>query len=266
MKKRIFIALLLVAAAWAAGRHMTRTDSAGDAAARGDIHRTFELQPGARVEVHSINGPVTVETSETDVAEIHVTRTARDPGDAVEQKILIDHDATSLVVRGERGGGRGFWRWFFGGGGGRSAETRVALKLPRRVEFEAHGVNGAVTIGEVDGLLTLRGVNGRVEARQTEGRAKVSGTNGGVLLTFARVGEKGVEVSGVNGRVQFRLGAEAAADIAGHGVNGGFNVTIPGATVERERHGTRFSARVGAGGPRVEISGVNGDISFERAN
>lgn len=266
MKKRIFLALLLVAAAWAAGRYMTRTDSAEDSAARGDIHQTFELQPGATVEVRSINGPVTVETSETTAAEVHVTREARDPGDSVEQKILIDRTPSSLVVRGESNGGRGFWRWFFGGGGGRSVETRVTLKLPRRVDFEAHGVNGAVTIGEVEGFLTVRGVNGRVEARQADGQAKVAGTNGGLQLTFARVGERGVEIAGVNGNVQVRLGAEAAADIKGHGVNGRFNVTMPGATVEREHHGTRFSARVGAGGPRVEISGVNGNINFDPAN
>ncbi|HEX5705782.1 MAG TPA: hypothetical protein VFX96_00685 [Pyrinomonadaceae bacterium] len=268
MKKRIFLALLLVAAAWLAGRYVTGRggDSGGEeATGLGEIHEMFELQAGAQVEVRGINGPVTVETSETTTAEVHVTRTARDPGDSVEQKILIDHTPRSLVVRGENGGRGGWWRKLFGGGG-RHAETRVTLKLPRRVEFEARGINGAVTVGETEGFLSVSGVNGRVEAKQAEGQARVTGTNGGVQLTFARVGQKGVQLSGVNGKVEFRLGAEAAADVDVHGINGRVSVTIAGATVEREQHGQRVRAKIGAGGPRVEVTGVNGSVNFDPAN
>jgi hypothetical protein len=208
---------------------------------------------------------VTVETSETTTAEVHVTRTARDPGDRVEQKILIEHTPSSLVVRGENVSARGLWHKLFGGGG-RSVETRVTLKLPRRVEMDVRGVNGAVTIGETEGFLTVEGVNGRVEAKQAEGQARVTGTNGGVQLTFAHVGQKGVELSGVNGNITFRLGAEAAADVDVHGLNGRVNVSMPGATVEREPHGVRVRAKIGAGGPRVEVSGSNGNVNFDPAN
>jgi hypothetical protein len=270
MKKRIFFALLLVGAAWMAGRFVTGggdNDTAADVAARGEIHETFELAAGASVEVRGINGPVTVETSETTTGEVHVTRAARDPGDSVEQKILIEHTPSSLSVRGENSvGGRGFLRWLFGGGGGRTGETRVTLRLPRRVDFDVRGVNGAVTVGETEGLLAVDGVNGRVEAKQAEGQARVTGTNGGVQLTFARVSQKGVEVSGVNGNVTFRLGAEAAADVDVLGLNGRANVSVSGASVEREQHGARVRAKIGAGGPRVEVKGVNGNVNFDPAN
>ncbi len=266
MKKRIFLALLLVAAAWLAGRFMMSDgEEAQDAfAGQSEIHETFELAAGANVEVRSINGPVTVETSETTTAEVHISRTAKDPGDIAEHKIHIEHTPTSLVVRGENGPGRGWWRRLFGGGG--AVETRVTLKLPRRVEFEARGINGAVTIGEIDGALSVKGVNGRVEARQAEGNARVSGTNGGVQLTFARVGGQGVEVAGINGNVQFRMGTEAAADVDVHGLNGRVSVSIPSATVERNDHGSRVKAKIGAGGARVEVKGVNGNVSFDPAN
>lgn len=266
MKKRIFLALLLVAAAWVAGRFMMSEgeEGRGDYAGQSEIHQSFELAPGARVEVRGINGPVTVETSETTTAEVHVSRTAKDPGDIAEQKILIEHTPTSLVVRGERGSGRGWWRRLFGGGG--RVETRVTLRLPRRVGFEARGINGAVNVGEIDGALSVKGVNGRVEARQAEGNARIAGTNGGVQLTFARVGGEGVEVAGVNGDVQFRMGAEASADVDVHGLNGKVSVTMPGATVERSDHGSRVRAKIGAGGAQVEVKGVNGDVSFDPAN
>jgi hypothetical protein len=83
MKRRIFFAVLLVAAAFFAGRYMTETKvESPDAASRnglGDgrdvIRKSFPLGPGARVEVRGINGSVEVNTAETDTADVQVTRT-----------------------------------------------------------------------------------------------------------------------------------------------------------------------------------------------
>lgn len=262
MKKRVFLALLLVAAAWFAGRYMTRGGGEAGQASAGpsEIHEVYELSGGARVEVRNISGPVTVETSETTTAEVHVSRSAKDKSDLDKQKIVIEHTPKSLVVRGEGRGARGLWRRLWGGGG--SVETRVTLKLPRRVDFEASGVSGAVTVGEIDGALRFAGINGRLELAQAEGSADITGVNGDIRVALARVGQSGVELSGVNGDIEFRLRDGINADVDVHGLNGRVSVDVPHATMERRKHGSRVSAKIGAGGPRVKISGVNGDVGF----
>src|ERR1044072_5372749 len=133
MKARIFLVVLLVAAAAVAGRWVSRMNTP-HVSKQEETRQTGRLDAGARVEVSGINGSVEVGTADTDTAEGHVVRTADDAGDLAYHKIPVELTASSLVVRGEQDGGRGFWRWLWGGGGGRVKQD-VTLTLPRRVEF-----------------------------------------------------------------------------------------------------------------------------------
>ena len=47
---------------------------------REEIRQTYELSPGARVELIGLNGPVKIETSDTKTAEVYIERTASTSG------------------------------------------------------------------------------------------------------------------------------------------------------------------------------------------
>ena len=259
MKRRIFFAILLIAAAWVAGRWMSgRHASEGGASGREEINRTFELRPGARVEVRGINGPVTVETTDAMTAEVHVVRSAKSDSDLKYQKVYVEQTSSGLVVRGE-GSARGFWRRIFGGG---PVRQEVTLKLPRGASFAAHGINGPVRAGEVGGAFELTGINGSVELAQEAARAQLSGINGEVSYTFARLGDGGVEMSGINGNVEFRLKEAADADVEINGLNGGVTFNLPNVTSQERSRGSHVSARFGAGGADLDMSGINGNVKF----
>ena len=85
--------------------------------------------------------------------------------------------------------------------------------------------------------------------------------NGSVAFALASVGEQGVQVSGVNGRVEVRLAPTVNADFDVTGLNGRVNNELQNATVG-EQSRARFSARVGAGGPRITLSGINGGVTL----
>lgn len=265
MKRRIFFAVLLIAAAWVAGRVVThRTASAVGGAGRDETRETFTLEPGATVEVRGVNGPVVVETSDaTTAAEVHVVRTARSASDLEYGRVAVEARGGRLVVRGG-GNVRGLWRWLWGVG---PVRQEVTLRLPRRVDFQASGVNGRVVVGEVAGSLELTGVNGGVDVMGAGGRASLHGINGGVGLTAARLGEDGVHLGSINGGVELRLARDANADVEITGLNGGVSMELPNVTSqERPRHNrSRYSARLGAGGPSVEMNGVNGSVRFVAA-
>jgi DUF4097 and DUF4098 domain-containing protein YvlB len=266
MKRRIVFILLLVGLAFWAGRNRDAVAETGTSApvesGREETRQTFKMSPGARVEVRGINGPVTIETAETDTAEVHILRTAKDKADLERHKIIIEQTPDSLVVRAENVK-RGFFDKVFELGKGTRQE--VTLRIPRKSEVKAHGVNGSVKVGEVDGTVNASGINGRVEVAQAVGRAEISGINGGVVVGLSRVEGEGVRVSGINGGVVFRVGEEVNADVNVNGHNGGFSVDLPRMVVEEGMKHSRMRARIGAGGAPVIINGVNGSLSFRTA-
>ena len=261
MKGRIFVVVILVAAAAFAGRWVNRSvgvDSGG--ARREETRRSFTLEPGARVEVVRINGAVNIKTADTDAAEVHIVRTA-DSAEALEYSpVTVECSPESLVVSGERRDGGNFWRWLSGGGRSRQ---EVTLTLPRRVELSASHVNGAVTVGELEGPVEVSHVNGRVEVAQAVGRSEVRHVNGGVRVGVSQLGKDGMDVSHVNGNIEVRFRQIANADVEVERQNGGLSVNVPNLTMQERVSRTHSRLRFGAGGAPVQISHVNGNVRFE---
>jgi len=258
MKGRIFVAVLLIAAAALAGRWVNRAAAPRGTSTREETRQSFRLDAGARVEVGHINGSVEVRTGATDTAEVHVVRTA-ESAEALElNRVNVEGSPSSLVVRGERGGG--FWHWVSGGG---RARQEVTLVLPRRVELEASHVNGALTVGEVEGSVEVSHVNGRVEVAQSAGRSEVSHVNGGVRVGVSRLGEDGIDVSHVNGSIEVRFRQTANADVEVERQNGGLSVNVPNLTSRERLSRSHSRLRFGAGGAPVQVSHVNGSVRFE---
>jgi hypothetical protein len=283
MKLRIFIVIVAVVLAWVAGRSIKRggesfVRSAQQEAQSGDAHgaatareggasrggnerrinESYELADGAQVDVHGINGPVTVEAVDGNTAEINVTSTAGSMRDLDTNKISVEHTASGLVVRGKGSNGGGFWKWLRGGGNG-EVRHNVVLKLPRRVELVARGINGKVTVGEMDGSAQVSGVNGSVEIGGARGFAEVNGVNGGVALTITELNENGLKVNGINGSVELRLGSDVNADLNANGVNGRMTVEAPNVEVQEQKR-DKLRARIGTGGAKIKVNGVNGGV------
>lgn len=260
MKARIFLVVLLVIAAAVAGRWVTRMNTPR-VSKQDETRQTGRLDAGARVEVSGINGSVEVNTADTDTAEVRVVRTAEDAADLEYHKVTVELTSSCVSVHGENGGGRGFWRWLWGGGG--PVKQEVTLTLPRRVELLTKGVNGPVRVGEVEGPVDVEGVNGRVEVAGSVGRSEVKGVNGGVKLGVARLDTRGLEVKGVNGSVEIRFREQVNADIDVKGQNGGLALNVPNVTMQERQNFSNMRARLGSGGSPIEIKGVNGQVRFE---
>ena len=262
MKTRIFFAVLLIAAAAFAGRWVNRTvGPRASGATRDETRQTFRLDPGARVEVGKINGAVEVRTGDTDAAEVHIVRTAGSAEDLEYGLVNVDCSPSSLVVRGERSGGGGLWHRIWNGGG--HVRQEVTLTLPRRVEFSASHVNGAVSVGELEGSVEVSHVNGRVEVAQSSGRSEIRHVNGGVKVGVSGLGADGMEVERVNGNVEIRLRRLVDADVEAEGHNGALSLNVPNVTMQERLNRSYTRARFGTGGVPFDIRRVNGNIRFE---
>src|SRR5574341_1816232 len=269
--KRVFVVVILVVAAAILGLWRTQggvrdglsrvvgatSDQQGDA--REEIRKSFELQPGARVEVQGINGKVDIQTSDTKTAEVYVLRTAGSQDALARREVTVEQTATGLLVTGKQVC-HGFWENLFG----TKAKEDVTIKARRQIALALKGINGRTTAGDIDGPLEAKGINGRVEVGQTNEGAEISGVNGSISVGLNKLGNSGVRVNGVNGSNELRLASGVNADLTAKGMNGRIRSEVPDVTVDKDEFGSGYSARIGTGGAPITISGINGNVRLTR--
>ena len=230
---------------------------------REEIRRSYSLKPGAEVIVSGMNGRIDVETAETDHAEVLIVRSAKSREDLQFRKINIEHDPSELRIRVEQDR-RSIFSAF---SARREGRQRVVLKLPRKVEFKTDGINGNVTVGELDGAVSVIGVNGTVNIAQATGSASFRGVNGKIDATVAKLSGDGIGLFGNNGNTTLRFVGEVNADVESRGQNGKVGSDLQNLEERKDgkNSGRSYSARIGTGGPQIEIRGVNGNVYLTKA-
>jgi hypothetical protein len=265
--KRLLILIVLVALAAIAGvvarsaspadlKELVSHSNASDV--REEIRKTYELSPGARVELVGLNGPVKIETSDTKTAEVHIERTASTQEALDNRKVTVEADANGLRIRGEKEGG--LISRLFGG----SASERVTLKLPRQITLYGKGVNGSFMSGDIEGAVEIAGINGRVQIANAAGRASFKGVNGSIVVGLQKIDVDGVTLSGINGNIELQLASDVNADFDARGMNGQVISDLPNVSVDKSKKGT-YWARIGNGGTGITAKGINGNIRLTRS-
>src|SRR5688572_31229112 len=98
----LFIALHMTAAGSNGGPPIARVieqheqSDGGDFTEKEEVRRSYQLAPGARVEVSGIHGAVKIETAATDTAEIYIVRSARRREDLNFRRITVEQTGGSL--------------------------------------------------------------------------------------------------------------------------------------------------------------------------
>ena len=271
--KRVLIVVVLVVGAAALGLWRSHgsvraglnrvagvANDNSQAEVRDELRRSFELQPGARLEVQGINGKVEIQTSDTKTAEVYVLRTANSSESLSRREVTIEQTATGLLVRGREARHLGLWEHLFGS----NPNEEVMIKAPRRIALALKGINGRVASGDIDGSVEAKGINGHVELGQASESAELGGINGSIVVGLKQLGERGARISGVNGGIEIRLSHELNADLTAKGMNGNVRSEIAEVTVDKDDRGSRYSAHIGSGGAPITISGINGNVRLTR--
>src|SRR5215213_9456636 len=272
----------------------TETAQRGDFQERDEINQTYQLVPGARVEVSSIRGPVKIVNADTATAEVQIIRTARSRADLEYHKIEVEQAGNSLVVRGVQEPEQRRRQNI-------QVDHQVILKLPRRIDLSVTSVSGSLQVGDVDGQmhvssisgsanigdvsgrLQLSSVSGSVEvgnvgaeARvtsisgnlglgQVNGSLDVSSVSGGVKATLVSLSSQGIHINSVSGSIEIGFKSEVNADFSAEHVSGQVYLDVPNVTRDSEAKSSSVRARIGAGGTPITISSVSGDIRLTRS-
>ena len=225
-----------------------RTRAVGDQ----EEHKTYQLKAGAHIDVSNISGPVSVEATEGSTAEVHIYRTAPNPNDLAYRKVSVDQTSSGLTIQQKNDGTE------------RSSIdllNRVVLKLPRDVSVSGKSISGDFNVSGIRGAVDLNGISGSVVAKHLNAPLTVSGVSGTVRVVVPRNVE--VRVSGVSGNVYLGLHSDLNADLRVGNTTAGVSNRIPDLALVNAGH-SHYSARLGSGGPRIEVTNVTGFIVLQR--
>jgi hypothetical protein len=225
-----------------------------------EIRKTFELKPGEKIWIQGINGRVEIQTSDTKTAEVYVKRTGDNASSLQRRQMIVEQNPDGLLVRSKQVY-NGVWSHLFD----HDPKEEVTIKAPRQIALALKGINGRVFSGDIDGTLDLKGLNGRAELGQVNEAANIDGINGSIVVGLNKLGERGVQIHGVNGGVELRLAVGLNADLTAKGMNGSVKSEISEVTVSKENW-SNYSARIGNGGPEIEIKGINGNVRLTRSD
>jgi hypothetical protein len=223
---------------------------AADPPDRERIHQSYELARGASVEVSGIAGPVEIETTNNDTADVNVVRTAPTHADlecgriAIEQtptRLRISSESMCPIVRGQQS---------------------VALKLPRWVDLSLQNIAGHVRIGATDGMVRLESIAGHVTVTELS-VASMSSLAAGLTMSIAAVGERGIHISSVAGGVELDLKKGVDADLTVKSLVGGIHSDVS----DMRRFGdddSDYRSVIGSGGGKIVIESVIGGVDIRR--
>jgi hypothetical protein len=259
-----------------------------------EIQRSYQLVPGARVDVSAISGPIVIETSDTNIAEVHVVRTARSRAELAYRNVIVEPQGSGLVVRGESEREDAVPH-------GVLVNHRVLLKIPRQVRLSMNNISGAATIGNIDGpvqvenisgaarFADVRGplivnlvsgpltvgnvgdkvqlthISGEVTVGRTVGHLELSDVSGEVTATIERLDHRGVRVSRVSGEIDLRFTDVLNADVVASNIDGDVLLDLPDVSMQNRPVRTMLRARVGTGGWPISITDVSGKVRLLRA-
>jgi hypothetical protein len=221
--------------------------------------KTYELQPGGRVEITNVNGRIEVEPSAGNTVEVIAQKTAKaatpDAAKAALARVEIKDEASAASVKVETRLPRA--TGFFNMGGG--VEVRYIVRVPASAQTQFTTVNGGIELAGLTGRVNAETTNGGIKARGVAGPIVASTTNGGVDVDVAQVAAEGIKLECTNGGITLKVPADAKANITASVTNGGIDTQgLSLETLESTRR--RLEGRLNGGGPAIRIDGTNGGI------
>jgi len=294
MVTALLTSMMMLACAAPATWFTTKTDQRSDFKERDEFNQTYQLPPGARVDVSSIRGPVEITTGDTATAEVRIIRSARSRADLEYHKIEVKQEGNRLVVRGlqepeERRRDN------------IQVDHHVILKLPRSINLSVASISGRLKINDVDGQIYVNSISGSVnisdvsgklqvnsvsgnleignvgaDARvtsvsgnlglgQVNGSLDVSSVSGNVNATLLSLSPQGIHINSVTGSIEIGFKSEVNADFNAVGINGEVHFDLPNVTRDTETSSPNVRARIGAGGTPITITSVTGSIRLTRS-
>jgi hypothetical protein len=214
--------------------------------------KKFELPPGGHVSVENVHGSVLVEGWDRSEVEATVAMRSDIPTDQL--------DDVQVAVE-TRNGGVAFHTLYPS-----SIETPIRvdyrLRVPRQGRLEELStLDGDIVVHDVHGVIDARNLHGDIEGINVSGSIAAHALTGNILISLGASPDRRmpIQLATINGNVDLVMPAQADANLELSTVAGNIEGDYPFQVSSVPGDSTR-RAQVGAGGARVELRTVRGNI------
>jgi hypothetical protein len=215
--------------------------------------RRFALPTGGSVSVVNMQGSVLVEGWDRSEVEASVAMRSATPTDQI--------DDVQVAVEARPGGVS--FHTLYPSGLDNPIRVDYRLRVPRQVRLnELSTLDGDIIVHNIEGSMKARSLHGDIQGIDVAGAMTANALTGNILISLRSIANRTapIQLATINGNVDLLLPAHANASlelstVAGNILgNYAFQVSeVPGDSTRR--------AQVGAGGPRVVLHTVRGNIS-----
>ncbi len=214
--------------------------------------KRFDLPPGGHVSVVNVHGSMLVEGWDRAEVEATVAMRSKAPTDQLDD----------VQVAVEASTGRVAFHTLYPSGLDTPIRVDYRLRVPRQVRLdELSTLEGDIVVHDVQGSVAARNLHGDIEGINVSGSVVAHALTGNILISLRALPDRRLpfDLATINGNVDLVMPAQANANLELSTVAGNimgdypFQVSsIPGDSTRR--------AQVGAGGVRVELRTVRGNI------
>jgi DUF4097 and DUF4098 domain-containing protein YvlB len=211
---------------------------------RQEIHRSYDLAPGAVVALENISGNITISSWGESRAEVAAVKTG--PAEQLnEVEVSIDAQPSRLAIK-----------TIYPHHGNNRVSVSYNLKVPRSVTLDSiQSISGDIQISDIDGRVVANSVSGDVTVGRVGQDLDVNSVSGDATI------------SNVNGRASVH---SVSGDVKINDVNGDVEAkSVSGDVVAREVRGYMTAntvsgdIRINESSPTsIKASTTSGDIQF----
>jgi len=222
------------------------------------IDRTFDVLPGADVELTNVNGRITVKAWDQPRVKVVAVKKVEAPRQDLQKamnelRVEMQPRNGGLVVTTHypnEGHGSSFFDWLFGDD--IEAQVTYELTVPRTMNVTVDNTNGGIYVAEVAGKHELDTTNGRIEVTRCAGSVDAATTNGSIRAELVRVARnQPMHFETTNGRIEVSVPQDFAADIDASTTNGSIKSDLPIATRTLDDNSLRGT--INGGGTSIRL-------------
>jgi DUF4097 and DUF4098 domain-containing protein YvlB len=226
-----------------------------------EFHKTYALTPDGRVELDNINGAVHISTWDQNQVKVDAVKYADSKDRLDEAHIEIDSEKDHISIRTK------YPQHDHWGANVNPASVEYTLTVPRAARLdEIKLINGSLDVTGTDGEVRASCINGKLEAHSLSGRAMLSTINGRLDATFKQLSSSTVELKSVNGSIELTIPSDSKAEIEANTISGGIDNDFGLHVNHHQFVGHDLRGELGAGGPQIKLSNVNGQIEIRHAS
>jgi hypothetical protein len=253
---------------------------------REEFHQSYRLAAGSRLEVSGVAlGSFLILPTDTDVAEVHITRSARDRAELACGKLVVNHSPAELAVKDDEKSSRP--------GQDSTLCQDVILKIPRGSDVSLNDIQGPVILGEIEGRgpnfiegpkgekipqpvdrpsavgrgfsgsVRMNKIRGPIRFVQGAGGSEIVDVSGPLVVAVRSLGSQGLDLKRVDDLVEIILSESLNAHLLVRDIKGQVLMGKP----EGIAHDTGrrdFSEQIGAGGAPISVKDIGGDVIIRR--